>query len=889
MKKIIIYTMMMFILLSSVIAFEWGTVGSGYFRQPEVGGTFDIDDSFDLVNFTCGTSAFENPQPIYDFISSSQKATSMLCLADSTSAHQHLIILDHTLSEIGDIDIVPTFVAETDPTTRPRYFSNYQYNNGSEVLYYNVVIYQEDSLDDVEVQFIRYDEDTSNLVKDNSYLLFNGTSINPSGDIFIDCNEEVGGDYEQDYTANNDCYLHIENNTDMYWIKFNYSGIIYTEKGYPVSKNFISGDVNLYPLYGIMDNSNGAFEWCNLYSGDHEVYCIYADNGSVSRNMNLSVSGEAGYWSLINTTESGGEASRMEFLVTSSDDVGGDFLYGKIFDTLDGSNVQENAVEVSNSGAKVYGISWIEDVENVNEAELCVYAEDRSSGASSSRLRCEELNAFQSETIDIVSRFDSDGEAILLTTTYRNVLIDQDNDGRLELIGGKGIIDFNDNGTYITSTHLFQDYAANSTTDELNFIVADLFNTGDTPAIIGCSGEASTDTCYIRAPIGTLTLAPEVNEQINFTLWGPDSNIAEPVCENSTIDWTCSYSNNCVNDTEQDAFAMCIDCFGDGTEIVCTEPRFEDDMNKGWYGYDETLSCDMSLNTSVSEFETIFYVWDNEGNGFEGGNVTNNNTATRTITMAASSCNNETEPGELLDRPVINTKPYFNLSPTPNVPEPICINDTTYFTCERGDCYIDPEGDLVYFYVDCEGDGTYDEVTAYNTDRFPCYFNDSSVTQISVKVCDAHHSFSICDSRTIGVVLSNYSFQNVIDEGEFLCMSGSMIDSSGNIQPLFKGANPDYSSGNSIYDTMTETSETFGIELASFGWIFIFIVTLTVFFSGLYNKVSAIGIISGVLFIVLTSLLTFMNIVSGLAIIIIVVITAAGLITIRMFNPSTGG
>lgn len=770
MKKLsIILLFIVLLVLSSTISYsEWDTKQNDLGRTGIVTGVDTISEVayFINYNFTCGTGDGNSDiQPIIlDVDNDGYNEMFVYCSGDATNGNGHLMIIDSNLEIIDSITVTGEW------SVNALYYFQFDVTNIDDDDNYEVVIYTPNDITAAKkLEVIIYEFNTSNeeFIKEYNYPFVNYThswndTVNITDfddfttDIHIECKDSLCIILHDEHVFS----LNVSSQTKEWYVKL--SDI---NSGFD-GNHFISSGSPSYHYYPTWINIDltGNEEYCVLDIND--FLCIDVNEGDITHNYTLDVTGSAGgNYQILSCSASRCENDRMMIIVATDSSVSDKYIC-EIFDSQDGDKKQITEVYISGlSPDATY--CWIEDRDNDSNDELCVAGFDHGI-LDNGRVLCEELNLFETNTLKEELHWNITTSSQDDNINNQMVIADYNQDGYYDIIMDSAIWNFNniiDSINYPEITFLNDSVG---TTNYFSTIVSQ-YVIPNRLDIISIPNMDNFDSYYVTIFSDAEDIDELINTKIDFTTQGPIKQISNPICQNELLEWECSYANGCVEDEENDEIALCVDCFDDGSHVVCTEPV-------GFFTFSESLECDLSLTALTGYVNVSFTVWDDNG-GFGGANQSRNNTYDTNYYIASEnqSCYNTTNPGDILD-PVVNTIPEILSSPSGNAPSPYCLNSVITFECLNHECYTDDDDDEVYLSVDCEGDGTYIGYGIGDTD-FSCYFNVAGSRQVSMQVCDLFHTN--CASISWSVEISERTIYDVLDDGIMDCGSPYLLDAEG--------------------------------------------------------------------------------------------------------------
>jgi len=672
----------------------------------------------------------------------------LMCGADTSNPNPHMIMINDDIVQVDSITLTGTSLDSND---LPVAWSICEYDNSAETneicivnndepvvtngfQHFSILIY---TFNKTSQEFSKLKEWYLNSTG-TEINLANGTTINGSNlgtadynaRTLIDCNIPQSSDDTMCYITSGTAIFATNfttNNTVEWWYEGEWTTAddLMTQSTYDPTVYDDDGIYRINTTYGV--------KFINLTTG------------AMEREFTLPGISEAAYFGIVDCDASDCDPDAYEIVVAdgANNEV-------SIFSAEDGSLLQ--ATQLSNSGdSSAY--AWVEDRDGDGNQELCgVMIDNSESGSDDSYVKCEELNLFEFDTLDTAFGLDTGADYFSSSSIVR---ADFDNDGLDDLMVGTTII-------YLGSE-----------TDTVSAVVIDSLNSsfvqgGDAGQVYSVANIYSLYDQYLNGT-GTFLTTP-ISPANNDTVWlttsgalpdtgtqpdlvqldnGPVQSIQNPICNNSTVTFECTYDNGCAVDEDYTNFGVCYDCFNNGTQADCMT------ANEFFLNYDE-WECDL---TGASTGLTSMYI-----EVFETGYEDNNDSMLYNYTIASSACYDDGNNSGEVDVPDANLPPESVGIPTSTVPEPYCLNSTIIFECSEGDCWTDDENDSVFLVPDCDGDGVYEAGGALGDDRFYCIFRTAGSHTVGLKICDTVNSH--CGSVAFSAVVSTQTVEDIITDNE---------------------------------------------------------------------------------------------------------------------------
>lgn len=787
----------------------------------------DLDTTFNITNsstvaITCGTGSAQKMSPgVFGTFGDTDSYPDLflMCAPDSDNANVHIRMISDSLAQLdtatlvsdGQLrnDFLPFSVCEYDGDVDTIEFCILNIEDTNPVGgfdYFSILVYSFDPAG--AQQFTKINEwflnDTPSgagviVQTDGGEYNITGTMSNDPNEQFIEC--YFGNDPTCYIVA--DPYVFATNmtlNNTVKWI------------------DDTGGDLQMY--YVLAEHPPlfvGDYMYVMNYTNDY-VYRINVTSGYLD-TIRLN-SGTVTYetWSAYDCDT--GDCSVQHDEIVASDRTENKAY---IFDISDGTLLE--TVSLPSVGTFTY--TWIEDRDADGSYELCVaFFDGVESGSEDSAAKCEELNFFAFDTLDDEFGFNTTSDASVSDVVVRT---DLNGDNKDDLIVGTNIL--MSSGTHFIPYVIQSLYDTASPTDDLGSIYSAFDHTASLAgSILSWHTELSgNDTVFLTS---SFALESELANLPEFYL-DPVQSIANPICNYSTVEFTCTYANGCAIDEEYDRFGICYDCFSDGSQAACLSSA------EFFLVYD-SWECDVSGKSGIQNMTVDI---------FEDGYEDNNDSITYQYVVDSAGCYNETNPGNVTE-PEINIPPTFTGIPVSLYPEPYCRDSTIRFVCDTPGCYYDPEDDDVWFAVDCNDDGVYEKTTSVGVNNFSCAFNysvnDSGSHQVNVRVRDLAHQGEFYDEVGFSVTISNYSRSDVEAAGELLCSSAGFFAADGTID-IPDAPDEESSAANAVYRAYAAFGALFGLSVSLVAWLVTLLAACMVVYGG-YQVNSSMAITGGAIF-----------------------------------------
>ena len=351
---------------------------------------------------------------------------------------------------------------------------------------------------------------------------------------------------------------------------------------------------------------------------------------------------------------------------------------------------------------------------------------------------------------------------------------------------------------------------------------------------------------------------------------GPVQSIQNPICNYSTVEFNCTLNNGCYTDVEYDKAGLCYDCFGDGSQQDCRSSAEMFLLFDKW-------ECDLT-GKSPGIYNMTLEIFED---GYEG----NNDTITYQYTVSDTNCFNETNPGSVTN-PEVNLPPLFTGIPAAQIAQPFCRDTSVVFDCQNSTCYTDPEGDPVYFAIDCDNDQVYERVSEVGSETFYCDFDynasQNGTQQINIEVSDLTHTTGR-DTLAFSIQISAFNSSQAISAGELLCTAPNFYDSNGEVIVDELSPPLPQSKRNAIYRAVNAFGGVFGLSVSMTGWLMIIILAGTLFWLGYATQMSNIPIFTLIMVGGLETIFVLAG-VHGVLMIVVMIVLAVGAMGLRFLT-----
>jgi len=748
MKKLSVLKIIMFFIFLAAMPFvsaEWSGMDVNLTRYPYVAeGTFGTWGG-SYVNVTCGTlhdgTQGNTIQQIFkDMDNNNAEDLVLLCGEDSSINNHHIIIL----SDDGQL-LDNKVVTSSHPAGLASIFNTLIHSvadidgDGQN----EVILLNYEDKDEMSIIAYTYDYTAQDLVSYGEQIIFNGSTLIDSdgspyqfnGDTLGDTDEfQYGLDFECFDFPESACLVSGEDimlYTDV--DPANNNSVLWGRNMTPISR-YTSHPIDIDEKEYYRMNTTGCIDVIDLNDGTtNRSFCLdvvstYTDTGT--RQLSLIDCDGSNY---CETTK------ELIMTDTASDDV------AYMFSAQDGDRLFTLEFPFVSSPDKIY--AWVEDRDSDGIEELCGVAIDSNSDSS---WLCEKMQFFTvtkyTDYDHVMDDLPTDIDDHVSDTFFMS---DIDGDSLNEFISSKMILDIDTQTILEDEVEIQAIFNGSGIVNSPLLTQGHIWDDDENGTMTLIAADTTVDQDYYMVISSVLQAEIVTPNYITFRDT-PVQLIANPICQNETVDFQCTYSNGCVNDTEYDYYGMYIDCYNDGTVteyLSLAQLRYQDYI----------VDCDLSSKNVTGWQQARFEVFEFESEEYNDSVILDYKIADDT------DCFDQNNTGNV-SVPEINLPAYFLQPPEPNKPQPFSLGQEVVFICDQDECWTDPDDDPVYLAVDCDGDSVYEERTNIFSGeiRVACTMDNLSVTQISFKVYD-NINFNLPPdaSYTMSVTIQNVTTSTV--------------------------------------------------------------------------------------------------------------------------------